>query len=546
MATKNKKDVKYIFVTGGVCSGLGKGISSASIGAILKSANYKVFTLKLDPYLNIDPGTMSPYQHGEVYVTDDGTETDLDLGHYERFIDTNLSKLSNLTTGQVYQAVLSEERKGKFLGKTIQIIPHITDEIKKYIYRTAEESQTDILIIEIGGTVGDIEGEPFLETARQIRIEQGYHQCMFAHVTLLPYIKASNETKTKPTQLSVKELLRRGITPDIIIARTETKISQEGIHKISMFCNVQPEAVITAPTVKILYEVPINFEKSGISKIIYKHLHLSGKKPDLKEWNKLLTKIRKINKKVTIGLIGKYTENIDAYISVNEALKSACYHNNLKLNLIWIDSTKLGKKDRSELNKLKKLDGLVVPGGFGSRGIEGKIAAAKYARENKVPYLGLCLGSQIMAIEYARNVVGLKDANSEEFDPKSKNLIVHYLPGQSDDKDKGGTLRLGAYPCVLKKGTKAYQAYKTNKISERHRHRYEFNNDYREILEKAGLIISGDSPNHNLMEIVEIKNHPFMLGSQFHPEFKSRPLRPHPLFNAFIKASDKYKSSRTR
>ncbi len=537
---KNNNNVKYIFVTGGVCSGLGKGISSASIGAILKSANYKIFTLKLDPYLNIDPGTMSPYQHGEVYVTDDGTETDLDLGHYERFIDTNLSKLSNLTTGQVYQSVLSKERRGGFLGKTIQIIPHITDEIKKYIYQAAKESQTDILIIEIGGTVGDIEGEPFLETARQIRIEQGYHQTMFAHVTLLPYIKASNETKTKPTQLSVKELLKRGITPDLIIARTETKITKEAIEKISMFCNVKPEAVIPAPTVKILYEVPINFEKSGISKIIYKHLELSHKKPDLDPWNKLLKKIKKIDKKITIGLIGKYTENIDAYLSVNEALKSACYHNNLKLNLIWIDSVKLEKNNHAEISKLKKLAGLVVPGGFGSRGIEGKIKAAKFARENKVPYLGLCLGSQIMAIELARNIANLKDANSEEFNPKSENLIVHYLPGQSDDREKGGTLRLGAYPCILKKGTKAYQAYQTKKISERHRHRYEFNNAYREILEKAGLIISGDSPNHNLMEIVEIKDHPFMLGSQFHPEFKSRPLRPHPLFNAFIKAAEKY------
>jgi CTP synthase len=541
MAKKNRKDIKYIFVTGGVCSGLGKGISSASIGAILKSANYKVFTLKLDPYLNIDPGTMSPYQHGEVYVTDDGTETDLDLGHYERFIDVNLSKLSNLTTGQVYQAVLSEERKGKFLGRTIQIIPHITDEIKRRIYQAAEESQTDILIIEIGGTVGDIEGEPLLEAARQIRIEQGYHNCMFAHVTLLPYIAASNETKTKPTQLSAKELLRRGITPDAIIARTETKIGKEGIHKISMFCNVKPEAVIPAPTVKTIYEVPLNFEKAGISKIIYDHLELKGKKPDLKEWNKLLTKIKKIDKKVTIGLIGKYTENIDAYISVNEALKSACYNNNTSLDLVWVDSAQLEKNDRKELAKLKKLDGLVVPGGFGSRGIEGKIRAAKYARENKVPYLGLCLGSQILAIEYARNVAGLEDANSEEFNPKTKNLIVHYLPGQSDSRAKGGTLRLGAYPCIVKKGTKAYQAYQTTKISERHRHRYEFNNDYREVLEKAGLVISGDSPDHNLMEIVEIKDHPFMLGSQFHPEFKSRPLRAHPLFNDFIKAANKYK-----
>jgi CTP synthase len=390
--------------------------------------------------------------------------------------------------------------------------------------------------VEIGGTVGDIEGEPFLESVRQIRIEQGYHQVMFAHVTLLPYLKTSNELKTKPTQLSVKELLSRGISPDLIIARSDQKISKENIDKISLFCNVKPEAVIPAQTVKNIYEVPVNFEKSKISKIIFQHFKIKNRKPDLSEWQKLLSKIKNAQQKVRIGLVGKYTENSDAYLSVNEALKSACYHNNVKLDLIWIDAVKLEKKEKKENLKLKELDGMVIPGGFGIRGIEGKILAAKFARENKVPYLGLCLGSQILAIEFARHVVGLKDANSEEFNPKSSNLIVHFLPGQSEDKEKGGTLRLGAYPCILKKGTVAYKAYKQEKIFERHRHRYEFNNQYRETLEKAGLVISGDSPKHDLMEIVEIKDHPFMLGSQFHPEFKSRPLRPHPLFRDFIKA----------
>ena len=537
MPKKTEHQSKFIFVTGGVCSGLGKGLSSASIGAILKSAGFKVFTLKLDPYLNLDPGTMSPYQHGEVYVTDDGTETDLDIGHYERFIDENLTELSNLTTGQVYQQVLKKERAGEFLGKTIQIVPHITDAIKDYIYQAAEKSQADFLLIEIGGTVGDIEGEPFLEAIRQIRIERGESQTMYVHVTLLPYISASKELKTKPTQLSVKELLRRGVTPDIILARSDYKIDKSSLEKIAHFCNVATDAVIPAPTVQTIYSVPVNFEEAGISKIIFRHFEIKNKKPDLGEWKKLLTKIKKSTKKVQIGLVGKYTENNDAYLSVTEALKSACYENNVKLDLVWIDAVKLEKKDKKEITKFKSLNGIVVPGGFGSRGIEGKIYAAKYCRENKVPYLGLCLGSQIMAIEFARNVAGIAGATSEEFDSKAKHQIVHFLPGQSENRAKGGTLRLGAYPCVIKEGTVAYRAYKTKKISERHRHRYEFNNSYRKDLEKAGLVISGDSPKHNLMEIVEIKNHPFMLGSQFHPEFKSRPLRPHPLFREFIKAS---------
>lgn len=534
--TVKKSSANYIFVTGGVCSGLGKGLSCASIGAILKAAGYKIFTLKLDPYLNVDPGTMSPYQHGEVYVTDDGTETDLDLGHYERFIDSDLTKLSNLTTGQVYQQVLKQEREGGFLGKTIQIIPHITDAIKNYVYFAAKHSQCDFLLIEIGGTVGDIEGEPFLEAARQIHIEQGHERVMFAHVTLLPFLKASGELKTKPTQLSVKELLSRGVTPDIIIARSDLPITQDNIEKIALFCNVKKEAVIPALTVKYIYEVPVNFENSHISKIIANHFKLPYKKPNLTPWYKLLQSIKQAKTTLKIGLVGKYTENTDAYLSVSEALKAACYHHLVKLDLYWIDAVKIEKNDAKENLKLKNLDGVVVPGGFGVRGSEGKIMAAKYCRENLVPYLGLCLGAQIMAIEFARNVAKLEGANSQEFDAQCRHQIVHFLPGQSEDRAKGGTLRLGAYPCILKKGTLAYRAYKDDKITERHRHRYEFNNHYREKLEKAGLVISGDSPKHDLMEIVEIKSHPFMLGSQFHPEFKSRPLRPHPLFREFIKA----------
>ena len=532
----NKKiKTNFIFVTGGVCSGLGKGTSAASIGAILKASGFSVFPLKLDPYLNVDPGTMSPYQHGEVYVTDDGTETDLDLGHYERFIDVNLTRLSNLTTGQVYQLVLKKERHGDFLGKTIQIVPHITNAIKDYIYEAAKASQADFLIIEIGGTVGDIEGEPYLESARQIEHELGENRVMFVHVTLVPYIGASGELKTKPTQSSVRELQRRGINPDIIIARSDYKLSTGEIEKISLFCSVKKEAVIPAMTVKTIYEIPVNFEKIHVSKLIASHFELPYQKPNLKPWEDLLKKIATNKKKLKIGLVGKYVENNDAYLSVTEALKSACYHNAARLEISWINAEQLEKGSKAEYQKMKEMDGLLIPGGFGKRGTEGKIMAAKYARETKTPYFGLCLGAQLMAIEFARNVVNLKNANSEEFEPKAEHQLVHFLPGQSEQRAKGGTLRLGAYPCVLKKGSKARTAYKTDKISERHRHRYEFNNKYRERLEKAGLIISGDSPKHDLMEIVEVKDHPFMLGTQFHPEFKSRPLKPHPLFDAFIK-----------
>jgi len=531
---------KYIFITGGVCSGLGKGIASASIGAILKSAGYSVFTSKLDPYLNIDPGTMSPYQHGEVFVTDDGTETDLDLGHYERFIDTNMTKLSNLTTGRVYEKVLKGERTGDYLGKTIQIVPHITNEIKDYIRKAAKDSKADFLLTEIGGTVGDIEGEPFLEALRQFHNEMGDENVMFVHLTLLPYLLASKELKTKPTQMSVRELHRRGIQPDIILARSDFKISKEEIEKIAMFADIPAKAVIPALTVSSIYEVPLLFEKeSHISDIIFDKLKLAKKKPKLEEWESLVKKIKTTKKKLAIGLAGKYNENIDAYISVVEALKSACYHNNVKLDLVWIHSAKLEKKDKKELNKLKKVSGIVVPGGFGTRGVEGKIVAAKYARENKMPYLGLCLGMQVATIEFARHVLATKDANSTEFDSKTANPVIHMLPGHTKDEDKGGTLRLGAYPCVLDKESQSFKAYGTEQISERHRHRYEFNMDYYTQLEEAGMRFAGMSPDKKLVEIIEYRDHPYFVASQFHPEFKSRPLRPHPLFRDFIKAAIK-------
>ncbi len=529
---------KYIFITGGVCSGLGKGIASASIGTLLKVANYSVFTSKLDPYLNIDPGTMSPYQHGEVYVTDDGAETDLDLGHYERFIDINLSKLSNLTTGRVYEKVLKREREGYYLGKTIQIIPHITDTIKEYIKKASQESKTDFLLLELGGTVGDIEGEPFLEAARQFQREMGSENVLFIHLTLLPYLKASQELKSKPTQASVRELYKRGIQPDIILCRSDHKLDKDIIKKISLFADVAEKAVIPALTLKSIYEVPLEFEKKyNLSEIIFENLKLPKRKPNLKEWTKFVKKVKsRDKKKINIGLVGKYTENIDAYLSVVEALNSSCYNHNSYLSLTWIDAVKLEKRDRKEMNKLKKVAGILVPGGFGQRGIEGKILAAKYAREKKKPYLGLCLGMQIATIEFARHILKEEDVNSTEFDAKTKNPIIHILPGHTEEEDKGGTLRLGSYPCLLNKKSKSYQAYKTEKINERHRHRYEFNMEYKEILENNGLLFAGISPNKKLIEIIELKDHPFFIATQFHPEFKSRPLKPHPLFKAFIKA----------
>ncbi|MFA4930492.1 MAG: CTP synthase [Patescibacteria group bacterium] len=536
------KNCKFIFVTGGVCSGLGKGIAAASIGAILKASKYKVFSLKFDPYLNVDPGTMNPYQHGEVFVLDDGTETDLDLGHYERFLDENLSKSSNATTGQIYEKILGEERKGKFLGKTIQIIPHITQAIKNKIFQAADSSKADFLIMEIGGTVGDIEGEPFLEAARQLHQELKDDRVMFVHVALLPYLKTSHELKTKPAQASVRELRRIGIQPDILLARADLPIKKDLLEKLSIFCDVALEAVIPAPTIRSIYEVPLNFEKNNISEIIFNKFNLKKRKPDLKEWKNLLKKVHDGKIQVSIAMVGKYTELGDAYISVIEALKSAVYHHNAKLRIIWIDAEKLEKNDKHEWECLKSANGIVIPGGFGQRGIEGKILAAKFARENNVPYFGLCLGMQIATIEFARHVAKIPSANSTEFNLQVKHPVIHIMPDQEKKllkEDYGATMRLGSWKCTLAKESLSFEAYGQEHIAERHRHRYEFNNSYRDQLVKAGLRIAGYSPDGLLVEIIEVPGHPWFVGVQFHPEFKSRPLTPHPLFRDFIKASIK-------
>jgi len=532
---------KYIFITGGVCSSLGKGTAIASIGTLLKAAGLKVCVQKMDPYLNIDPGTMSPFQHGEVFVTNDGAETDLDLGHYERFIDENLTEPSSVSTGKIYSEVLGKERKGTFLGGTIQIIPHITNAIQNRIISAATQSKADVMLVEIGGTVGDIEGLPFLEAIRQMRYKLGHENTLFIHLTLLPYLEASKELKTKPTQASVRELRSIGIQPDIIIARADQKISKELLKKISLFCDVGEEAVIPGTTVKSIYEVPLIYEDYHMTELIAKKLNLGKLKPDLKAWRNLVSEIKAHRPVLKIGLVGKYTGLGDAYLSVIESLKIACYHNKRKLKTLWIDSEKLEQKDKEAWKDLKSCDGILVPGGFGIRGIEGKVMAAKYARENKIPYFGLCLGMQIMSIEFARAMLKDPKITSEEFDEQCKldksKYIIHFLPGQSHQKDKGGTLRLGAYPCKLTKGTLTEKAYKTDRIDERHRHRYEFNNDYIEKLEPFGFIVSGLYEKEKLVEIAEIKGHPFMIGTQFHPEFLSRPLRPHPLFFAFIKES---------
>ncbi len=525
---------KYIIVTGGVISGLGKGITAASIGAILKASGYKVFSQKLERYLNIDAGTMNPFRHGEVFVLDDGTETDLDLGHYERFIDESLNKYSFVTSGNLYWEVLQKERKGDYLGRDIQVIPHITDMVKEKIRKGAEQSNCDVMIIEVGGTVGDMEGNHFLEAARQLRREEGHENVLFVHVAYLPYISATGELKTKPTQQSVILLRAAGIQPDIIVARSDVKLEKDHVEKISMYCDVDATAVIPAPTIKTIFEVPLNFEKVHISEIISKHFGWKHRTPDLTQWKKLVAIIHKEKPRIKIAMAGKYTSLEDAYISVIKAIKSSGYSHQRWVEIVWVDTEKIENNDKKEWKKLKSVDGIIVPGGFGKRGIEGKIMVAQYARENKVPYFGLCLGAQIMTIEFARNVLGLKGATSEEFDSKAEHKVVHYLPDQYEGRAMGGTLRLGACDCKLKKGTVAYAAYKAEIISERHRHRFEFNNAYRDVLEKAGMIISGDSPSGQLMEIVEVKDHPFMLGTQFHPEFKSRPHRPHPLFQKFV------------
>ncbi len=535
---------KYIFVTGGVCSSLGKGIATASIGALLQASGKKVFTQKLDPYLNVDPGTMSPFQHGEVFVTDDGGETDLDLGHYERFIDTSLSKLSSVSTGKIYNEVLEKERKGTFLGRTIQIIPHITDAIQNRILEAAESSGCDIMISEIGGTVGDIEGQPFIEALRQLRNKLGEENTFFIHLTLLPYLAGSKELKTKPTQASVRDLRSMGIQPDMIMARADYPVKKSLLKKISLFCDVDENYVIPANTVSSIYEVPLNFEKYNVAQLIADKMNLGKLNPKLDEWKKVVRKIKAKKPQLNIALVGKYTGLDDAYISVIESLKIACYHQNRELKVIWISSEKLEEQDKETWKKLKSCHGICVPGGFGIRGTEGKILAAKYARENKIPYLGLCLGMQIMTIEFARHVLQNPKITSEEFDEENaageENHIIHFLPGQSIHREKGGTLRLGQFKCHLViKNSKTSKLYKKSVINERHRHRYEFNNDFKKDLEKAGMIFPGIYKDQNLVEIAELKNHPFMIGSQFHPEFLSRPNKPHPLFFGFISAAKK-------
>lgn len=526
---------KYIFVTGGVVSGLGKGITAASLGRLLKARGLKVAAQKLDPYINVDPGTMSPYQHGEVFVTEDGAETDLDLGHYERFIDEDLNRYSNLTTGKVYWNVLNKERRGEYLGSTVQVIPHITDEIKEFVYRVGKQTDADVVITEIGGTIGDIESQPFLEAVRQISLEVGRENSMFIHVTLVPYLKGSEEHKSKPTQHSVKELQGMGINPDIIVLRCDEPLEESIFQKISLFCNVGQDCVIENRTLPNLYEAPLMLEKQNFSDAVCRKLHLDPPKADLREWEQLVERICNRDQEVSIGLVGKYVKLHDAYLSVAEALNHAGYAYHSHVRIHWIDSESITRENVGEI--LAGLQGILIPGGFGSRGIEGMILAAEYAREHKIPYLGICLGMQIAVIEYARNKAGLLDAHSGEFDEQCANKVIDFMPGQSEDLDKGGTLRLGSYPCLIQENTKMEDCYGADLIYERHRHRYEFNNTYREKLEQAGLRISGTSPEGRLVETVELSDHPFYVGVQFHPEFKSRPNEPHPLFCGFIGAA---------
>jgi CTP synthase len=541
MLMQKPLQTRFIFITGGVCSSLGKGTAAASIGAIMKACGFKVFVQKLDPYLNVDPGTMNPFQHGEVYVTDDGAETDLDLGHYERFIDEPMNRYSTVTTGQIYQDVLQKERHGDFLGGTIQVVPHITNAIKSRMVQAAEHAGAEIMLIEIGGTVGDIEGEPYLEAVRQLKGDLGRTHTLHVHLTLLPYLKGSKELKTKPTQLSVRELRRIGLQPDIILARADYKIPKELLDKISLFCDVERRAVIPAHTVPSIYDVPLEFQKHSIAQIIADKLHLGTVAPDMTKWEEGKKRHEEAVKEIPIALVGKYTNLDDAYLSVIEAIKSAAVFSKRRAEIVWISSEKLEENDADTWKELRRCKGIVVPGGFGIRGVEGKIAAAKYARTENIPYLGLCLGAQIMTIEFARHALRDPKLTSEEFDESGKipasKYVVHFLPGQHKRRAKGGTLRLGAYTCALKKGTKAWEAYGgADEISERHRHRYEFNNSFKKQLEEHGLIFSGIWEETGLAEIVELKSHLFMLGSQFHPEFKSRPHRPHPLFARFVMA----------
>lgn len=531
-------NTKYVFITGGVVSGLGKGITAASLGRLLKNRGYKVTIQKFDPYINVDPGTMNPYEHGEVFVTDDGAETDLDLGHYERFINENLTKNSSVTMGQIYSNVIEKERKGNYLGKTVQVIPHITNEIKEKIYGF-EDTDTDIVITEIGGTVGDIEGLSIIEAIRQVGLEKNPEDVVYIHVTLLPYISGSNEIKSKPTQHSVKELQGLGITPNILVCRTEMDLPETIREKLSLFCNVRKTSVIQNKTASNLYAVPLMLETEGLAREVCNHLKLEKYIPNNEKWEKMIDHISQIDEKnrVKIGIVGKYVRLEDSYISVIESLHHSGYANDVNVDVTLIDSETINKENAKE--KLKGLNGIIVPGGFGSRGIEGKIEAIKYARENKVPFLGICLGLQMAVVEFARNVLKIKDADSAELSETTKNPVIHIMETQKNIDKKGGTMRLGAYPCVIKENTLAYQVYGEKEISERHRHRFEYNNDYKSQFEKAGLMCSGVSPDGNLVEIVEYKKHPYFIASQFHPELKSRPNRPAPLFVGLVRAAKK-------
>lgn len=533
------KKTKFIFITGGVMSSLGKGLASASIGALLESRGLRVTLQKLDPYINIDPGTMDPFQHGEVYVTDDGAETDLDLGHYQRFTHSNLTKRNNCTTGKIYHSVISKERRGEYLGQTVQVIPHITDEIKSCILDVANGN--DVVIVEIGGTVGDIESLPFLEAVRQLRVDLGKENTLFVHLTYVPYIAAAGELKTKPTQHSVKDLLQIGIQPDIILCRTDRFLPKEIKAKVALFCNVRVEAVITAKDVETIYEVPIIFHREGLDEIVVESLNMWTRRPDIAQWETIVDKFKNPKSDVTIGVVGKYVSLKDSYKSLHEALAHGGIANDSKVSIKYVDSEEIEHKGVEAF--LEDVHGILVPGGFGKRGFEGKIRAVNFARERNVPFLGICLGMQMATVEFARNVCGLVGAHTSEFSLNTPHPVVDLMESQRAIRDKGATMRLGAYPCVLKRGTLAHSAYSADEISERHRHRYEINNRYRDIFEKNGLVLSGLSPDGELVEIIEIENHPWFVGCQFHPEFKSTPLNPHPLFRDFIKMAMEYKSS---
>ena len=534
---------KYIFVTGGVVSSLGKGVTAAALGRVLKSRGVHVSIQKLDPYLNVDPGTMSPYQHGEVFVTEDGAETDLDLGHYERFIDENLTRANNVTTGQIYNEVIAKERRGDFLGGTIQVIPHVTNEIKRRIAAVSRATGAELVIVEIGGTVGDIESLPFLEAIRQMRKDVGAENVFYIHVTLLPYIGATGELKTKPTQHSVRELRGIGIQPDMIVTRSDYPVDQAIRDKIALFCDVEPHAVIPLETAETIYEVPLTLEEYGVGRLIHEHLQVGSPEGDLREWSAWVEAYKRPKPQVKVAIVGKYVALEDAYMSVREALLHASVAVDRNVHIVWVDSEDLER--HKDLSVLEDVDGIIVPGGFGYRGVEGKILAARYAREQRIPYLGLCLGMQVMCIEFARFVLNSDEPNSTEFDPHTKHPVIDLMPDQRSIEEMGGTMRLGAYPCKLVPGTKAHQAYGVDLVYERHRHRFEFNNAYRDVLGAAGMVFSGLSPDDRLVEIAELAEHPFMLGTQFHPEFKSRPNRPHPLFVAFLEAAKAYQRART-